>query len=250
MKLTARMIQDELHALATPAKAASSAWFFKTGVGGYSAGDKFIGITVPEQRRVAKGYRGIVRSELAKLLMTDVHEYRLTALIILVDEYERGDVTIQKSVFEFFTAHTKWINNWDLVDATAPYIVGHYLVHHMTKTAQKEFLGAYIKSHNMWENRIAVVATMYQIKSGDSSLALSVIPQLLAHPHDLIHKAMGWMLREVGKNCGEVVLLAFLQKYYHKLPRTTLRYAIERFPEAKRKELLKGEFGTDSKMKR
>lgn len=243
MHTAAQLLKNELLQIATKGKAKSSARFFKTGVSGYAAEDIFIGVTVPEQRIVAKKYRDAPFSELKKLLHTDVHEYRLTALCILLLQYEKGNDEDKKQIFDFAMGEIKWINNWDLVDTVARDIFGAYVFTLLHKKERKVFFDACIVSQNMWHQRIGVVATHYQIKKQKSSeYVVYVCEKLLHHKHDLIHKAMGWMLREMGKECGKDTLLAFLKKHYGELPRTTLRYAIEHFEQPKRKQLLQGEF--------
>ena len=213
-------------------KALSSAWFFKTRPGQYGHGDVFIGVTVPEQRKVAKEFQDLPLSEITKLLESKVHEHRLTALEILVMQFERGDRKIQEKIARFYLKHTKYINNWDLVDTSARYILGEYLA-----SKDRKVLYKLVKSKNLWERRIAIVTTHAFITHGDFADTLKLSEFLLTDTHDLIHKAAGWMLREVGKK-DEATLKKFLNKQAHHMPRTMLRYAIERFPKEERTKYL------------
>lgn len=221
-------VQSDLKSFATPARAKSSAWFFKTGKGQYGEGDKFIGVTVPDQRIVAKKYIDLPFKEIEKLLISPIHEHRLTALFILVGAYKKA----KKEVYDFYLKHTKYINNWDLVDSSASLIVGEWLLN-----KERSVLYTLAKSKNIWDRRIAIIATGAFIKNGEFADTLKIAQILLKDSHDLIHKAVGWMLREVGKR-DEKAEEAFLKKHYKCMPRTMLRYAIERFPESKRHEYL------------
>ena len=207
--------------------------FWKTGKGEYGEGDKFFGITVPEIRKVTGRFQSLPLSDLEHLLQNPVHEIRLTSVIILVKRFKEEP----KKVFDLYLRNTRHINNWDLVDLSAGYIVGGYL-----ENKSKKLLTKLARSKNMWERRIAMIATFFDIKQGRADEALRVAKILLKDKHDLIHKAVGWMLREVGKCCSETKLIKFLRENYPKLPRTTLRYAIERFPVERRKKMLAGEF--------
>lgn len=236
-------LKTELRCLADPNRAKASAWFFKTGKGEYGEGDRFLGIKVPEQRKVAKRYfHDIALQEVQTLLKSKIHEERFVALEMLVMKYEtmeRGTRSMeQKSVVEFYLKNTRYINNWDLVDTSAPYILGDYLVEYkrqdaMGYTKQRDVLYRLAKSKNMWERRIAMVSTMKFIDQHQFDDALKIARLLLNDEHDLIHKAVGWMLREVGKK-NQKVLMKFLNKHATHMPRTTLRYTIEKFPEKKR----------------
>lgn len=226
-------LKKELRALASPERAKISSWFFKTDVGQYGHGDIFIGVTTPDVRSIVKKYRGIELLEIEKLLHSKEHEFRLAALLLLVDAYKTADDT--EEIYNLYLANTKWINNWDLVDTSAHYIVGAYL-----EKKNKNTLMHLAKSDSLWERRIAMIATFYYIKQGKSKNAFIVAKILLHDKHDLIQKAVGWMLREVGKRCSERELTDFLDKYYKTMPRTALRYAIERLsPEQKKKYILK-----------
>jgi 3-methyladenine DNA glycosylase AlkD len=207
--------------------------FFKTGKGQYGEGDIFLGITVPEQRKTAKKYLDITLKQLQELLKSKIHEYRLVALLILVEKYKKSDEKNKREIYNFYLKNTKNVNNWDLVDITAPNIVGDFL----TKK-DKHILYKLVRSNSLWERRIGILATFTFIKNHDYKDALLVTEILLHDDHDLIHKAVGWMLREIGKR-DQKLLEEFLTKHIKKMPRTTLRYAIERFPEKKRKAYLK-----------
>jgi 3-methyladenine DNA glycosylase AlkD len=215
----------------------NSARFFKTGKGQYGEGDHFIGITVPQLRKVARAYKQLPLDEIVKLLHSAVHEYRLTALIIMVGQYKRGTQAEQAKIYKTYLANTKWINNWDLVDSSAGYIVGPQLGTNYAATLAK-----LAKSADLWERRIAMLACFYTIQQGDPEPAFYVIEFLKHDEHDLIQKAVGWMLREIGKRCGRDVLHDWLLRdnQYQQLPRTTLRYAIEHYPQAERKAFLQG----------
>jgi 3-methyladenine DNA glycosylase AlkD len=227
---------SELAALADRERSAILQRFFKTGKGGYGEGDRFLGIPVPAQRRVALRHRDLTLKEIARLLRSKIHEERSCALEILVWQYERGGEEKREEIFRFYLDHTAGINNWDLVDASAPYIVGAHLFRR-----PKELLDELAVSDNVWRRRIAIVATIGLIKHGYAASTFRIARLLLDDKHDLIHKAMGWALRETGK-VSEAKLLDFLQKNYDALPRTALRYAIERFPADRRTRLLQGDF--------
>jgi 3-methyladenine DNA glycosylase AlkD len=234
---TAGGVERELRRLGSREKARASAWFFKTGPGQYGEGDVFIGVTVPEQRKVAKKYRELPLAELEKLLEHKAHECRLTALLILTDQYARAGEPARAKIVKFYLAHTKRVNNWDLVDTSAPRILGDYLV-----DKDRRVLYTLAKSKNLWERRIAIVATLSFIMRGESADTLALSELLLADTHDLIHKAVGWMLREVGKRApsGRALLIAFINQHKAQMPRTTLRYAIEHFSPEARKAISKG----------
>lgn len=226
----------EFAAAADPKRAESSAWFFKTGKGQYGEGDLFLGITVPTIRKIALRHRDLPPVALSKLLASKFHEHRLAALEILVAQFEKGSPKQQAEAYRFLLANTARINNWDLVDSSAPYIVGAYLL-----TRPRAILRKLAKSKNIWERRIAIVATFAFIRAGQTEDTFAIAQMLLGDSHDLIHKAVGWALREAGKRNPEL-LLAFLEEHYAKLPRTALRYAIERFTPAERKRFLAGNF--------
>ena len=210
-------------------------WFFKTGKGQYGEGDKFLGVSNPQMRKIAVEFFDLPIGEIEKLLKSPLHEFRQTALFILARQFEKGDEKKRKKIFDFYISHTRFVNNWDLVDCSAHKIVGCFLWQ-----KKSDILIKLARSKNIWERRIAVVSTFYFIKKGDSEKFLRVASILIKDREDLIHKALGWMLREVGKCCGQEIEENFLKKNYDKLARTTLRYAIERFPEQKRKMYLRG----------
>ena len=229
-------LPQELTALANPEKAQLLQRFFKTAKGEYAEGDIFLGITVPQTRLVAKKYSALTYEEIQQSLNSKFHEERLAALLILVRKFKKTkDQKEKQFICNFYLKNTKGINNWDLVDLSAPNIVGEFLF-----DKDKSILRLLANSKNIWERRIAVLATFPLIKKRKfgESLALSQI--LINDPHDLIHKAVGWMLREVGKKDINV-LETFLKDKYNQMPRTMLRYAIEKFPEEKRQMYLKGE---------
>jgi len=224
---------------ANPSKSLLAQRFFKTDKGQYSHGDIFLGITVPQQRLIAKQYHDFPLSELQPTLHTNIHEQRQTTLLILVNQFQNAikkhNLKQQQEIYQFILNNTKWINNWDLVDTCAPQIIGTYLLNNQK---ERTILYTLAKSSNLWEKRIAIVATFTFIRNNQYQDTLNIAKILLHDHHDLIHKAIGWMLREVGKK-DQNVLEQFLQQHLNQLPRTTLRYAIERFPEHKRKEYLK-----------
>jgi len=224
-----------LQALANKEKAKILQGFFKTGPGEYGEGDVFLGIQVPVLRRVAREYEAISITEAGALLKSEIHEERLTALLILETKFSRGDAAEKRRIYDLYLRSTRHINNWDLVDLTAGRIVGEFLL-----DKNKRPLYDLAGSGNLWERRIAIVSTFSFIKRNIFSHTLKISAMLLADEEDLIHKAVGWMLREVGKRDLRAEQ-NFLKKYYDRMPRTTLRYAIERFPEAERKRYLRGE---------
>ena len=204
--------------------------FFKTGKGEYGEGDVFLGITVGQSRALAKKYSNLVLAEIKKLLRSKIHEERLIALLILVHNFNFGSEEEKKKIFDFYLKSTKYINNWDLVDLSADKIVGTYLL-----GREKSILSRLARSNSLWERRIAIISTYQFIKQlGDFEWTLRIAEILLSDSHDLIHKAVGWMLREAGKRDQEVEE-GFLRKHYKQMPRTMLRYAIERFDANKRK---------------
>ncbi len=220
-----REIHNDLRSLADPAKAKILSRFFKTGPGEYGAGDRFLGVVVPKIRKVVKAHRDASHPDVLKLLRSAYHEERLTALLILVDQYQRGDAASRKDIFELYLANTSHINNWDLVDLTAPNIVGDQLY-----GKGPSLLVRLAGSDNLWERRIAMLATYNFIRRGESREALNIAGLLIHDREDLIHKAVGWMLREVGKRCSRAEECSFLDKHAAVMPRTMLRYALEHFP--------------------
>jgi 3-methyladenine DNA glycosylase AlkD len=227
------LIKEEMGTVADPEKARLLARFFKTGKGQYGEGDIFLGIMVPGQRRIAKKYATLPLSGIRALLSSRFHEHRLVALFILTARFRKADETERQTVFDFYLSHTKHINNWDLVDLSAGYILGSHLL-----DKDRTALYRLARSRNLWERRMAIIATSAFIRNGEFDDTLRVAEILLADAHDLIHKAVGWMLREVGKRDLKTEE-TFLRKHYRTMPRTMLRYAIERFEESKRKAYLK-----------
>jgi len=228
-------LKKELQELADEKQAEILQRFFKTGKGEYGEGDIFLGIKVPVQRNVAKKYSGLSLPKIQELLKSKIHEHRLIGLIILTEKYKKNGEEEKANIFNFYLKNTKNINNWDLVDVTAPGIVGHFL-----SDKKKNILYDLARSNNLWERRIAIVSTFDFIRQQEFEDTLALSEILLDDKHDLIHKAVGWMLREVGKK-DETVLEAFLKQHYKVMPRTMLRYAIEKFEEEKRKKYLWGE---------
>jgi 3-methyladenine DNA glycosylase AlkD len=228
------MINDllkETRILADPQRAKNSAWFFKTSPGQYGEGDKFLGLNTPQMRVISKKYRSLPLSDVQKLIKSDYHEQRSLAIQILVHQFPQNS----KVVYDFYLQNTKYINNWDLVDISAPKIVGAYLA-----DKPRDILYRLAKSDSLWERRIAIISCLYFIvKDKDSADALKISQILLADKHDLIHKAVGWMLREVGKRCSQKTLIDFLDANLKFMPRTALRYSIERFPEPQKQRYLK-----------
>ena len=208
--------------------------FFKTGPGEYAEGDIFIGVRAPMIRRIAKEYQELPLREATTLLQSKVHEERMLALIILMHQFKKGTPDEQTKIYDLYMANTAHINNWDLIDVTAPHIVGTYL-----RNKPRAPLYTFARSQSIWERRIAIISTLHSIKHNDFSDTLAIAEILLNDTHDLIHKAVGWMLREVG-NRDLQAEENFLMKHYHTMPRTMLRYAIEKFPEPKRQRYLKG----------
>lgn len=211
-------------------KAHILARFFKTGKGEYGEGDKFIGVVVPDSRKVAKKYLDISLSFVDKLIRSEIHEERLVAVLILVAKFQKANEKEKKEICKFYLAHTKNINNWDLVDLSAPKIVGEFLL-----KKDRAILLKLAKSKNLWERRIAMLSTFQFIYNREYEWTFKIIKILMNDKHDLIHKACGWMLREVGKRVSEEKLEKFLKENVKIMPRTMLRYAIERLPEKKRK---------------
>ena len=233
--MKAQAIRKRLKTLGSREIATSSQRFFKTGPGEYGEGDIFIGVRVPVLRKLIKDYLDLPIEEIKLLLQSAIHEERLFALLLLVRISSKADEAEKKSIYELYLKSTAYINNWDLVDTSAEHIVGRYL-----KDKNRTPLYRLAKSTDLWERRIAIMATFHFIKHHDFSDTLQIAKILLSDRHDLIHKAVGWMLREIG-NRDLSAEENFLQKHYEKMPRTMLRYAIEKFPEAKRQRYLKGE---------
>jgi len=222
-------IKKDLLQLSNPNKAKKLSGFFKTGTGQYGEGDVFLGIPVPEQRKIAKKYIDLHLNDLEQLLRSKIHEHRLTALVILVTKYQKADVSGKNDIFRFYLKNTENINNWDLVDLSAPKIVGDYLLNN-----DRTILFKLAKSNNLWERRIAILSTFSFIRNNDFEDSLRISKLLFQDEHDLIHKAVGWMLREIGKRDQDLEE-QFLNENCIQMPRTMLRYAIEKFDENKRK---------------
>ena len=237
-------IVSDLQSRANAQKAKLLSRFFKTGRGEYGEGDIFLGIMVPKQREVVKKHwKEAQLEDIERLLFSKIHEYRLTALLMLVEKYKKTKSGKEREdIYDFYLAHTTCINNWDLVDCSALHIVGGHL-HETEKTTNKKawkpVLIPLTKSDNLWERRIAVLSTFYFINKQDYAPAIKISNLLLHDKHDLIHKAVGWMLREMGKRGGEKEQHAFLQKHAKHMPRTMLRYAIERMGENDKKRYMR-----------
>lgn len=227
-------IKQELFRLKNLKKAKIHSRFFKTGKGEYGEGDEFLGITVPVQRSIARKYHDLNLKDLQKLFSSKIHEHRLISLLILIFKYKETDGVGKKAIVDLYLKNTKNINNWDLVDLSAGYIVGDYLFQFKKDNS---ILYKLAKSNNLWERRIAIMSTFAFIKNNHFEDALSISRILLNDSHDLIHKAVGWMLREIGKR-DKKAELDFLTEHHRNMPRTMLRYAIEKFTEKERKKLL------------
>lgn len=227
-------IKSDLQKLANPKKNQDLSRFFKTGKGEYGEGDKFLGVPMPEQRKIVrKYYKDASLSDAQKLLESKFHDYRMVGVLILVEQFKKAEQKMQKKIFDFYIKNAKRINNWDLVDVSAPYI-GQYLL-----DKNKSVLVRFAKSKNLWERRMSIMFTFAFIRTIQFDQTLRISEILMRDEQDLIHKAVGWMLREVG-NRDLSKEEAFLKKHYKKMPRTMLRYAIEKFEESKRKKYLKG----------
>lgn len=227
-------IAGELRKLADPERAEIHQRFFKTGRGEYGEGDRFLGIRVPCIRKLVKKFRGLALTDAEKLLCSRWHEERLFALLVLVDSFKRNGKELRKDIYNLYMDGTRWINNWDLVDLSAPHIPGAWLY-----SRSRNPLYEFAQSGDLWKKRIAVISTQHFIRMNDFEDTLAISEKLLHDNHDLIHKAVGWMLREVGKRDLETEEI-FLKIHYRNMPRTMLRYAIEKFPEEKRQKYLKG----------
>jgi len=234
--MIAKEVINELKILATEDRRKSNEWFFKTNKGEYGYGDIFLGVRMPDIRKVAKKFSPkITLKELTELIQSPIHEVRLCALIILVNQYKKGNFS---KIFEYYIRQINFINNWDLVDSSAPYIVGDYLYNNPD---ERSILFEFVYSENLWVRRISIVSTFTLIKNNQFNETLQIAKILLNDKHDLIHKAVGWMLREVYKRDQDLIR-TFLKQNYAQLPRTTLRYAIERMDEVERLLFLKGYF--------
>lgn len=225
----------EIKRNADPQKAKFLAGFFKTKKGDYGHGDFFWGITVPAQRKIALQFKDLSLIDIDQLLKSKYHEERLIALLLLIQNFKNGNPQNKKEIFDFYLKRTKYINNWDLVDLSAPKIIGEHLLKN-----KREILYKLANSKNLWEKRIAIVSTYQFIINKDSKDTLKITEILLNDPHDLIQKAVGWMLREVGKRVSKDELIKFLSSRYKQMPRTMLRYSIEHFDPVIRKAYLEG----------
>ncbi len=228
-----RQLHADLHAARDPAKAAFFPRFFRTGKGEYGEGDVFLGVTVPRMRAVAKAHRDLGLQDIERLLADPIHERRLTGLFILVSRYERGDDATKKETVAFYLDHLAGVNNWDLVDATAYKILGDWLLR-TNNDAQMDQMTA---SANLWERRIAIVATLAFIRAGRLEPTFRMSTRLISDKYDLLHKAVGWMLREAGKRDASA-LRRYLDTHAARLPRTALRYALERLPNKDRRHYM------------
>jgi len=233
--LRASDICSRLKALGDRKRALMVQRFFKTAPGEYGEGDVFVGLRAPDIRKLAKTYQALPLSELIQLLKSSIHEARLLALLILVRAYTQGNAVLQGQIYRLYLRNTRFINNWDLVDVSAAHIVGSYLKYH-----DKSPLRVLAKSKLLWDRRISIMATFHYIKRGEFSETLHIAKLLLKDQEDLIHKAVGWMLREIGIR-DSLAEEKFLQVCYKTMPRTMLRYAIEKFPNKLRRQYLRGE---------
>lgn len=231
---TLKQLRAALRNQANEADAEVLQRFFKTGPGDYAEGDIFIGVRVPIIRRIAKQYEALPLRDIATLLKSSIHEERMLALVILLRQYRKGTPAEQTKIYNLYMANTAQINNWDLIDVTAPHIAGSFL-----QDKPRAPLYSFAHSQSLWERRIAIIATLHFIKHNDFPDTLAIAEILLHDKHDLIQKAVGWMLREVG-NRDLPTIETFLKQHYHTMPRTMLRYAIEKFPAPKRQRYLKG----------
>lgn len=231
MRMPAQLKRD-LRALRDPDKAAFFPKFFKCGKGEYGEGDRFIGLSVPQMRSVAKKHRDLPLSDIATLLADPIHEYRYTALLILVERFRKGTDAERDRIAKFYLDHLDGVNNWDLVDTSAPQILGAHLLE-----KKADILDRFARTDHLWTQRIAIVATQEFIRNGRLDDTIRIANILLHHPHDLMHKAVGWMLRELGKK-DERMLRTFLDRHAGTMPRTMLRYAIEKFDEKNRRKYM------------
>jgi 3-methyladenine DNA glycosylase AlkD len=232
--VTAATIRAKLRKLADARHAGALQWFFKTGKGGYGEGDRFLGIRLPRLRECVREYGDVPLEVLLALLSSPIHEERMFALLGMVRRFRAGDQSEQRRIYRAYLHHTRYINNWDLVDASAPGIVGEWLV-----ARNRDPLYRLARSRSLWQRRIAIVATAAFIRRGETRDTLRLAAVLLHDDHDLIHKAVGWMLRETGKRVSRLALERFLARNAGRMPRTMLRYAIEHFPEARRRRYLR-----------
>ncbi len=232
--MTSRQLIQDLREASSTERAKINQWIFKTGPGEYGEGDQFWGIRVPDIRKLIKPYTGLSTKAVYPLLRSPIHEQRLAALLLLVAQFQKSTKKTQPEIYRFYMKNLKYVNNWDLVDLSAWQIVGGYLFEKSRKP-----LYVMAKSPNLWKRRVSIIATFYDIKQHEFHETLKIAKMLVGDHEDLIHKAVGWMLREVGKRAVKVEE-GFLKQHYTTMPRTMLRYAIERFPEGKRHRYLHG----------
>jgi 3-methyladenine DNA glycosylase AlkD len=226
-------IIKDLQEVAKEEKISKFQSFFKTGKGEYGEGDIFIGISVPETRKVVKKHKNASFEQIQELLESKIHEHRLCGLLIMVDQYQKGSDDKRRKMFEFYIKNISKVNNWDLVDSSADKIIGAHIFQ-----KNKKLIYELVQSKKLWERRIAIISTFYFIKKGQFQDTLKIAEILLNDDEDLIHKAVGWMLREMGKKGGMEKLIEFLDKNSQKMPRTMLRYSIEKLDEKQRKKYL------------
>ena len=232
------LLRKTLQSYASPERKKSNKWFFKTDKGQYGYGDKFIGVSVPNTRRAARKFRDLSFVDIGKLLQSKIHEERLAALLLLVHKFQTSDDKDKKKIYDFYLKNINCVNNWDLVDLSASKIIGKYLLNLPKK--ERKIIYTLARSKNLWKKRIAIISTYTFLHQEHDFVDIFKIADILLHDeHDLIHKAVGWMLREVGKR-DQSILEQFLESRYKKMPRTMLRYTIERLSEKKRKAYLKG----------
>lgn len=231
----AAQLDKHMKSLKNPAKAKVLAGFFKTAPGQYGHGDQFLGITVPQSRIIAKTYAHLPVAELNILIQSPWHEIRVVALFIAVAQFKKATAQDQERLVRFYLNNTKFINNWDLVDLSAYHVLGPW-----AHTQETTLLRKLARSNHLWEKRMAIVATFHFIRLGNAKETFIIADMLMQDPHDLMHKSIGWMLREVGKRVDRPTLEQYLQSRYKKMPRTMLRYAIEHFPQEHRQRYLQG----------
>lgn len=232
-------IKEEILALKNPEKIKIYQGFFKTGQGEYGEGDVFLGLTVPQTRGLVKKYAPTMTLDDVDTLLADKHhEVRLAGVLILV-YFAQQKIYSLKELARFYMQHVSGINNWDLIDTSSEHIIGPYIQHELAHEERVDFITQCIASSNLWINRIIVLASFHQIKQGNGKLTIYIAERMLSHKHDLIHKAIGWMLREVGKRCSLEELRGFLDQYAQEMPRTMLRYAIEKMSPEERQKYMK-----------
>jgi len=228
-------LDKELEKYADGEKSEHYQRFFKTGKGQYGEGDIFLGLIVPETRKLANKFKDLEMKDIEQLIISPIHEKRLISLLILIEKFKKADEQEKQKIFDFYIKNAKKVNNWDLVDLSAPNISGNFLL-----DKDRSILYELAKSENLWEKRISIISTFSFIRNNELQDTIKISEMLLEDKHDLIHKAVGWMLREIGKR-NEEVLVEFLSKHYKNMPRTMLRYSIEKFDEQRRQAYLRGE---------